>query len=45
MIYFGLDISYMHIVHISNNLHFIKIVDDLITLYDLSTNFTINPHT
>jgi len=32
-------------VHISNNLHFIKIVDDLITLYDLSTNFTINPHT
>ena len=27
----------------SNDMHFIKIVVDLITLYDLSTNFTNNP--
>jgi len=31
-------------VYISNGIHFIKIVVDLITLYDLSKNFTSNPH-
>jgi len=31
-------------VYISNDMHFIKIVVDLITLYYLSTNFMNNPH-
>jgi len=30
-------------VYISNDMHFIKIVVDLITLYYLSTNFMNNP--